>query len=66
MRLKPSHILRASGVTPGMVSTRKAWKMPMFTNMLAQPRLKTGLKMLGGPNPVMARKYGYRTGKKVG
>lgn len=65
MKLKPSHILRATGVSKGMVSTRKAWKMPMFTNMLAQPKIKSGLKMLSSPSSIMGRKYGLRTGKKV-
>jgi len=63
-----SHILRASGVTKGLVSVKKAWKMPMFTNsgFTTQPRIKSGLKMLGGPGRMAARRYGYRTGKKVG
>jgi len=67
MRLKKSSILRASGVTKGLVSVKKAWKMPMFTNsgFKLQPRLRSGLKMLSRPNAISAKRYGYKTGKKV-
>ena len=66
MRLKKPHILRASGVTKGIVSVRKAWSMPMFTNRMAQPRVKSNLKMFSSGNTIAAQKAGLRTGKKVG
>lgn len=67
MRLKPSHILRSSGVTRGFVSTRKAWKMPMLSNsgFRIQPRVKSNLQVLGKPRTMRSILDGLRTGKKV-
>ena len=66
MRFK-SNILRASGVTKGMVSTAKAWRTPMFTNtgFKIQPRVKSNLKMLSRPSTIKSMMHGFKTGKKV-